>query len=73
MHEPLHTTIIETSGVQNGRSCLLFRNDGGVKVIRIGVKDFGCIGETPPQDHPHVYLELGVQEQILSGSFEYAC
>jgi len=47
------------------KACPQFRNDAGVKEIRIGVKAFECIGETPPQDHPHVYLELGSPGQIL--------
>ncbi len=59
------TTMIEPARGQNGKSCQLFRNDAGVKIIRIGVKDFECIGETPPQDHPHIYLEMGAQKQIL--------
>jgi uncharacterized Zn-finger protein len=45
--------------------CPQFRNDIGVKEIRIGAKAFECIGETPPQDHPHIYLELGEHNQIL--------
>lgn len=48
-----------------GQICPQFRNDGGVKEIRIGVKEFECIGATPPQDHPHVYLETGIQDKIL--------
>jgi uncharacterized Zn-finger protein len=42
-----------------------FCNDLGVREIRIGTKAFECIGETPPKDHPHVYLELGEQSQML--------
>lgn len=45
--------------------CFQFSNDLGVKEIRVGVRAFECIGETPPQDHPHVYLELGEHNQIL--------
>lgn len=36
-----------------------FKNDIGVKEIQIGTKRFVCIGETPPMDHPHVYLTMG--------------
>jgi uncharacterized Zn-finger protein len=36
-----------------------FRNDRGVPEICIGVKEFMCIGESPPQDHPHVYINMG--------------
>ena len=31
----------------------------------IGVKEFMCIGESPPQDHPHVYINMGEADTIL--------
>ena len=42
-----------------------FKNDKGVAEIGIGVKEFKCAGETPPQDHPHVYLNMGDDDSIL--------
>lgn len=42
-----------------------FRNDQGVKEIRIGAREFECIGQTPPEDHPHIYLEMASQDKIL--------
>ena len=30
-----------------------FKNDRGVPEICIGVREFMCIGESPPQDHPY--------------------
>jgi len=36
-----------------------FRNDRGVPEICIGVREFKCIGMSPPQDHPHVYINMG--------------
>ena len=36
----------------------LYKNDVGVPRIRIGAKGFVCIGETPPMDHPHIYLTM---------------
>jgi len=36
-----------------------FHNDSGVRVIAIGVKEFMCVGAQPPFDHPHVYLDMG--------------
>ena len=36
-----------------------FVNDKGVDRIKIGVKEFQCMGATPPFDHPHVYLDMG--------------
>ena len=38
---------------------LKFRNDRGVREICIGVKEFKCIGQSPPQDHPHIYINMG--------------
>jgi uncharacterized Zn-finger protein len=42
-----------------------FRNDRGVPEIRIGVSEFKCIGISPPQDHPHVYINMGEADTIL--------
>jgi uncharacterized Zn-finger protein len=43
-----------------------FRNDRGVPEIRIGVKEFKCIGVTPPHDHPHIYIQMvGESDTIL--------
>jgi uncharacterized Zn-finger protein len=42
-----------------------FRNDRGVPEICNGVKEFMCIGELPPQDHPHVYINMGEANTIL--------
>ena len=36
-----------------------FRNDHGVPEICIGVREFECIGVSPPQDHPHIYIDMG--------------
>jgi uncharacterized Zn-finger protein len=42
-----------------------FANDQGVEKIGIGVKEFQCMGARPPHDHPHVYLDMGADSQIL--------
>jgi len=42
-----------------------FRNDRAVAKIRIGVREFNCIGVSPPHDHPHVYINMGQQDAIL--------
>lgn len=42
-----------------------FANDQGVEKIAIGVKEFQCMGARPPYDHPHVYLDMGAETQIL--------
>jgi uncharacterized Zn-finger protein len=42
-----------------------FQNDLGVPVIEIGSKEFMCVGATPPQDHPHVFLDMGEDAEII--------
>ena len=41
-----------------------FKNDVGVAQIAIGAREFECIGASPPHDHPHVYLDMGHDQQI---------
>lgn len=40
-----------------------FHNDAGVRQISIGVKEFMCVGATTPFDHPHVYLDMGSDDE----------
>lgn len=40
-----------------------FHNDEGHESIEIGVKEFMCVGANPPHDHPHVYLDMGAEEE----------
>lgn len=42
-----------------------FSNDRGAPEIRIGATEFRCIGATPPQDHPHIYLDMGESKMIV--------
>jgi uncharacterized Zn-finger protein len=42
-----------------------FHNDPGVPVIRVGTKELMCIGATPPLDHPHVFLDMGTDEEVI--------
>jgi uncharacterized Zn-finger protein len=42
-----------------------FHNDAGVSVIEIGSKEFMCVGANPPFDHPHVFLDLGNDNEII--------
>ena len=41
-----------------------FRNDRGVPEICIGVKEFECIGVSPPHDHPHIYIDMREADTI---------
>jgi uncharacterized Zn-finger protein len=42
-----------------------FHNAPGVPVIEIGAKEFMCVGDLPPFDHPHVFLDLGDSTEII--------
>jgi uncharacterized Zn-finger protein len=42
-----------------------FHNTAGVPVIEIGTREFMCIGELPPFDHPHVFLDMGDSTEII--------
>ena len=42
-----------------------FHNDPGVPVIEIGAREFMCVGATPPYDHPHVFLDMGEDKEII--------
>ena len=37
----------------------------GVSVIEIGSREFMCVGANPPFDHPHVFLDLGNDNEII--------
>jgi uncharacterized Zn-finger protein len=40
-------------------------NDQGVEKIFVGVKELQCMGARAPFDHPHVFLDMGTDTQIL--------
>lgn len=42
-----------------------FQNDGGHDVVEIGAKEFQCVGARPPFDHPHVFLDMGDENEIV--------
>ncbi len=42
-----------------------FQNDAGVSVIEIGATEFMCVGAQPPFDHPHVFLDMGDDREII--------
>ena len=33
--------------------------------IGVAAKEFMCIGAKPPQDHPHVFLDMGGDDEIV--------
>lgn len=42
-----------------------YKNDIGAPKISIGVKEFMCGGASAPHDHPHVFLDMGDDNQIV--------
>ena len=36
-----------------------FHNQPGVPQIRVGAKEFMCVGALPPFDHPHIFIDMG--------------
>ena len=42
-----------------------FHNTEGLAQIEIGSKEFQCIGALPPFDHPHVFLDMGKDGDIV--------
>ncbi|MFO1184169.1 MAG: zinc-finger domain-containing protein [Bauldia sp.] len=41
-----------------------FQNDAGAREIAVGVKEFMCVGASPPLDHPHVFLDMGSRNDV---------
>jgi uncharacterized Zn-finger protein len=42
-----------------------FHNDAGASVIEIGAREFMCVGALPPFDHPHVFLDMSADNEII--------
>ena len=42
-----------------------FKNDDAVPVIEVGVHELHCTGASAPHDHPHVYLDMGDEDEIV--------
>lgn len=42
-----------------------FHNEPGVAVVEIGSKEFMCVGALPPFDHPHVFMDMGDENEIV--------
>lgn len=42
-----------------------FHNDLGVQRVRIGAKEFMCMGALPPFDHPHVFIDMGDEDEAI--------
>ena len=42
-----------------------FHNDPGVATIKVGVKEFMCMGASPPFDHPHIFIDMGGEGEAI--------
>ena len=44
---------------------LYLANDAGVERIFVGAKEIMCMGARAPNDHPHVFLDMGADSQTV--------
>ncbi len=42
-----------------------FQNDMGLSKIEIGSREFMCVGAKPPFDHPHIFINMGMADEIV--------
>jgi uncharacterized Zn-finger protein len=42
-----------------------FHNQAGAPMIEVGAREFMCIGALPPFDHPHIFLDMGHESEII--------
>jgi uncharacterized Zn-finger protein len=42
-----------------------FHNTEGVAAIGIGAREFMCVGALPPFDHPHIYIDMGDEDEAI--------
>lgn len=42
-----------------------FHNQPGVRIIHTGAREFMCIGALPPFDHPHIFIDMGDDNEAV--------
>jgi len=42
-----------------------FHNQPGLATIKVAVKEFMCIGALPPFDHPHIFIDMGSDNEAI--------
>jgi uncharacterized Zn-finger protein len=42
-----------------------FHNQPGVPQVRVGAKEFMCVGALPPFDHPHIFIDMGENNDAI--------
>src|SRR5688500_1222425 len=61
---PLHGTSGEPFCMPD-RIVPHFHNTIGVAAIVIGAREFMCIGARPPSDHPHIFIDMGDEDEAI--------
>lgn len=42
-----------------------FHNTEGLARIHVGSREIMCIGALPPFDHPHIYIDMGKDSEVV--------
>ncbi|SEQ10870.1 Uncharacterized conserved protein, contains Zn-finger domain [Faunimonas pinastri] len=42
-----------------------FHNTAGLEAIKVGAKEFMCVGALPPFDHPHIFIDMGGENEAI--------
>ena len=42
-----------------------FHNEIGLEFIVIGAREFMCVGALPPFDHPHIFIDMGDEDEAI--------
>ena len=42
-----------------------FHNTEGLRSIEVGSKEFQCVGALPPFDHPHIFIDMGADNETV--------
>jgi uncharacterized Zn-finger protein len=42
-----------------------FQNQMGLPAIEVGAKELMCIGSLPPFDHPHIFIDMGADNEAV--------
>ena len=48
-----------------GQATPKFHNDMGIERIRVGAREFECTGAKPPFDHPHIFIDMGDENEAV--------
>jgi uncharacterized Zn-finger protein len=42
-----------------------YHNQPGVATVKVGAREFMCIGALPPFDHPHIFIDMGGDTEAI--------